>query len=64
MNHPWQQPIRPMELKPNVAHPDQFWIPVLFIAPYEMEGFWGWEALTVGGKLWDDSNAMIREVDR
>ncbi len=64
MSNYWQQPIRPMEVKPNVASPQQAWIPVLFIAAYEMAGIWGWEALTTGGKVWHDGNAMIREVAR
>lgn len=64
MSNYWQQPIRPMEVKPNVAPPSQAWIPVLFIAAYELGGRFGWEALTTGGQVWDDSNAMIREVAR
>jgi hypothetical protein len=63
MNHPWQQPIRPLEVNPNVA-PGQ-WFPVLFIAPYPVDTIHvhGWQVLTYGGVHWTSQSAMLRTAD-
>ncbi len=70
-DQPWQQPIRPMELQPNVEK-NGTWYPVMFFrvwvvfiqedaftVPWKDEG---WEAMTTGGNVWNNKNAMIREV--
>ena len=56
MNHPWQQPIRPMEVYPTEL---EMWRPILFIRP-RTNG--GWEVITVAGGVWTDETASIREV--
>lgn len=63
MNHPWQQPIRPLEYLVREAPPgtelrDYHWVPVLFIRPCE----YGWEIIGIYGTRWTDRTAMIREV--
>ena len=56
MNHPWQQPIRPLEVYPREL---EVWRPVLFIRP----GFErGWEVMTAAGAVWTTDDASIREV--
>lgn len=56
MNLPWQQPIRPME----VRVPDSdLWVPVIFIRPRVGRG---WEVITRSGSLWSSSDTTIREV--
>ena len=59
MNHQWQQPIRPLEIQPNVGGPGSGWFPVLFIRP-TTDG--GWEVITTGGATWNDGNSMIRRA--
>ncbi len=56
MNHPWQQPIRPLEVYPT---PLELWRPVLFIRP-RTNG--GWEVITVAGSTWSNDDSTIREV--
>lgn len=70
MNHPWQQPIRPLEYIvrseiPTGELPDgvtwrPLWTPVLFIRPRE----YGWEIMGQHGTRWTDETAMLREVAR
>ena len=70
MNHPWQQPIRPLEYIvrseiPTGELPDgvtwrPIWSPVLFIRPRE----YGWEIIGHHGTRWTDETAMLREVAR
>jgi len=59
VNHPWQQPIRPLEVHPILNENDR-WYPVLFIRPRTERG---WEVITYNGVNWDTENALIREVD-
>jgi len=56
MNHPWQQPIRPLEVHPN-ANETGTWYPVLFIRPATGRG---WEVITHNGVLWESDTALIR----
>lgn len=57
MNHPWQQPIRPLEVNPNEA--PGLWVLVLFIRP----SAWGsWEVTSAGGHIYNDETAILREV--
>lgn len=56
MIHPWQQPIRPLEVYPT---PLELWRPVLFIRPHT-DG--GWEVMTVAGSTWTNNDSTIREV--
>lgn len=56
MNHPWQQPIRPLEVHPFV-NDDGTWYPVLFIKPGTDRG---WQVITHSGVLWESSDALIR----
>lgn len=58
MNHPWQQPIRPLEVNPNVA-PGQ-WFPVLFIRPATDRS---WQVMSYNGILWNSDDAMLRTAD-
>jgi len=58
MNHPWQQPIRPMEVRPHNAE-DDYYYPVLFIRP---GNDYGWEVITRNGVNWCSNSARIREV--
>ena len=56
MNHPWQQPIRPLEvLIPNT----DFWATVLFIRPRTDRG---WEVITMAGIRWSDHEAEMRHA--
>lgn len=56
MNHPWQQPIRPLE----VRVPDsQLWVPVIFIRP---DDSYGWDVITRSGCIWAADQTVIREV--
>ena len=61
MNHPWQQPIRPLEvLIPDVQNPERtFWVPVIFIRPLHPRG---WEVMTYVGNVWNSDQASITEV--
>jgi hypothetical protein len=61
MNHPWQQPIRPLEvLIPDTQHPERrFWVPVLFIRP---RGTRGWEVISMAGNVWNDLQCELMEV--
>jgi hypothetical protein len=56
VNHPWQQPIRPLEVCPTGV--DQ-WLPVLFVRPNAARG---WEVITTSGNRWANDNAMIRHA--
>jgi hypothetical protein len=59
MNHPWQQPIRPMDIHPdNDDHGNRY--RVLFIRPTGNDG--GWEVITVGGHKWTNHNSLIIPV--
>lgn len=58
MNHPWQQPIRPLEVHP-LANPDGTWYPVLFVRPATDRG---WQVISYNGILWESCDALIREV--
>lgn len=58
MNHPWQQPIRPLEVNPNQA-PD-LWIAVLFIRPSTAHG---WEVISAGGHTYNEDDALLRFAD-
>lgn len=70
MNHPWQQPIRPLEYLvrseiPTEELPDNVewrpvWWPVLFIRPRH----YGWEIISTTGAHWTDETAIIRQVNR
>ena len=54
MNHPWQQPIRPLE----VRVPDsELWVPVLFIRPVADRG---WEVITRAGVRWSNLDTSLR----
>ena len=59
MNHPWQQPIRPLEVNPNQT--PELWIVVLFIRPRTGNG---WEVISAGGHTYNEDDAMLREVVR
>ena len=66
MNHPWQQPIRPLDYIPRSEIPTEVlpdgvtwtpvWAPVLFIRPRDA----GWEIISVYGTRWTDVTAMLR----
>lgn len=58
MNHPWQQPIRPMEIliSPD-DDPNDLWSLVLFIRPH---GDKGWEVITRTGHRWTSDETMLR----
>lgn len=61
MNHPWQQPIRPLEYRH--AGPENFtWYRILFIRPMsDTEG--EWEALSWDGLLVSSYDLVhLREV--
>ena len=56
MNHPWQQPIRPLE----VRVPDSdIWVPVIFIRPAEGVVV-GWEVITRAGVKWTHLDTHLR----
>ncbi len=59
MNHPWQQPIKPLEVHP-LANEDGMWYPVLFIRPGTDRG---WQAISFSGILWESSDALLRTAD-
>jgi len=52
--HPWQQPLRPMDVYPTGV---DVWRPVLFVRP---RGSMGWEAMTTSGNVWNEENSAIR----
>jgi len=55
MNHPWQQPIRPLEvLVPRTAN---CWATVLFIRPKTDRG---WEVITMVGSRWSSDETEVR----
>jgi hypothetical protein len=56
MNHPYQQPIRPLEVKPDKS---AIWCRVLFIRPRTPRG---WEVVVESGNVWTEENAILREV--
>lgn len=56
----WQQPNQPCEVAYNKID-TRHWSRVLFIRA-TLEG--GWEAISVHGTRWDDTNASIRFVDK
>lgn len=57
MNHPWQQPIRPMEVR---TIPDGIWRPVLFIRPRTERG---WEVVTTAGTIHQSVSSYLRWCD-
>jgi len=57
MNHPWQQPIRPLEVYPTEL---KMWRPVLFIRPKTDRG---WEVITMSGSQWSSNEAVLRHAD-
>ncbi len=59
MNHPWQQPISPLEVHPMINKNDS-WYPVLFIRPCTERG---WEVITQNGVNWSNDNALLRPAD-
>jgi len=59
MNHPWQQPIKPLEVHP-LANEDGMWYPVLFIRPATDRG---WQVISFSGILWESSDALLRTAD-
>lgn len=60
MNHPWQQPIRPLEVHPN-NNQTGVWYPVLFIRPRNNMG--GWDVMSTGGYVYGEKDALIRFAD-
>jgi hypothetical protein len=56
VNHPWQQPIKPLEVHP-LANDEHMWYPVLFIRPATDRG---WQVITHNGILWESTDAMLR----
>jgi hypothetical protein len=56
MNHPWQQPIRPLEV---LIPTTEIWNQVLFIRPRSERG---WEVITRSGNVWNNDDTLIREV--
>lgn len=68
MNHPWQQPIRPLEYLVRSEIPTDelpegvtwrpIWTAVLFIRPRD----YGWEIVSITGTRWTDETAILREV--
>ena len=60
MNHPWQQPIRPLEVHPDINKTGT-WYPVLFIRPRSNGD--GWEAMSIGGRFYFSSDSMLRIAD-
>ena len=58
MTHPWQQPIRPLEVNPNNT---DLWIPVMFIAVDEHDV--GWIVISMGGHRYRPHNSMLRTAD-
>lgn len=69
MNHPWHQPIRPLEYQVRSDIPDEerseeyyrpIWTAVLFIRPRD----YGWEIVSIYGTRWTDQTAILREVAR
>lgn len=56
MNHPWQQPIRPLEVNPN--NQPGHWYMVLFIRPRNNTG--GWDVMSVGGHVYGEKESMLR----
>ncbi len=55
MNHPWQQPIRPLWVIPDSMSYGKY---VLFIRPRSTRG---WEVIVTSGNVWTDENSMIYE---
>lgn len=62
MNHPWEQPIRPLEVSTYDKDHD-YWYRVLFIRPSGSD-FGGWEVITLSGCVWTSKDVMIREVTK
>ena len=58
MNHPWQQPIRPLEVHPLI-NDDGMWYPVLFIRSTES----GYEVMGISGSCWPSEAVLIRRAD-
>jgi hypothetical protein len=62
MNHPWQQPIRPLEYQ-YPSPDDPKWYRVLFIRPMSDEG--EWQLISMNGILVDSMDfATLREVEQ
>ena len=60
MNHPWQQPIRPLEYRLLESQSkQQFWYRVLFMRPTDD----GYEVIGQHGRRWDSTEIMLRTVD-
>jgi hypothetical protein len=68
MNHPWQQPIRPLEVNPN-GQPGH-WYSVIFIRALDVvpkslngvktEGYTTWQVISAGGHTYDHGDSMLR----
>lgn len=58
MNHPWQQPIRPIRYQLMTTEHRDRWSPVLFIRPTDT----GWEILGEPGVVWDQSAVRLQLV--
>jgi hypothetical protein len=59
MNHPWQQPVRPMEyLIIRSEEPTRFWYRVIFIRVTD-DGF---EVMGENGTRWNVPDILIRDV--
>jgi hypothetical protein len=54
VNHPWQQPIRPLEV---LIPKTDMWATVLFIRPRTTRG---WEVVSMAGNVWNDLEAELR----
>lgn len=61
MNHPWEQPIRPLEVLASTSE-TQNWNLVLFIRPRTSDR--GWEVISWNGVHWTDAEAILREVTK
>jgi len=67
MNHPWQQPIRPLEYAIINTEPipagftyTPFWYTVIFIRPTDD----GYQIIGQHGAIWDARAIVLREVAR
>ena len=57
MNHPWQQPIRPLYIIPDG---NGFRCDVIFIRPLSTRG---WEVIVLSGNVYSNENAMMYAYD-
>jgi hypothetical protein len=61
MKHPWQQPIRPMEVR---TIPDGLWVKVLFIRPERINNQdRGWEVISTAGTIHCSDSSYLRWFD-